>query len=159
MAKSLIFSLIIVLLPFSAHAICFNATGFGDPSAEGDYFESGDTYNSDPVYINDNGWFVYRLVNGITWAMNSTDSEELFYAYYFDDVGDPIGSWTVQLGTSPAGSTSLIECTEVSTSTPTVISSLGSITFGISIIIVFLSFMLVSLIYNSVKSKKPWLYS
>ena len=113
--------LTIILLPFKSYAFCtsYTAESFGSAGYNGVYTENG-TNNGVQAYENESGnWFYWQLSNN--WLMSPVKGEDEGHQYYYpgDDETEPIGSWTLSGGSSPAGTLSQLDCSSGTTTATT----------------------------------------
>lgn len=165
--------LILVFLPvkvFSAsETSCFLVSGFDPEAANGLYYYNGLYNNSEPVFeYPTEGWYLASsALDSGYWNLRSSmiDIDTEYNSQFYNDdsyTSSPSGhSWAYQeeYGGYGAGTVSEVACEEEATTTSSTTTSevlLGTLNFGIAIIIAILSLFSITFIYNQMTSKKPW---
>ena len=110
-----IFGFLILFFPFTVLADCFNASNFGDNSANGIYFDNNQTHNGNPSYANDTGYYIYTYVQDSVYyevtqnAIIANDTPGIIW--YYKEIVTPYGEYTTFNGApEPGGVISQIDC-------------------------------------------------
>ena len=88
------------------------ATGFGDGSYDGEYYNTGTTHNGHPVYQNASGRVLFTSSDADAWTLSDSvsDGEGLGAYQSFASSNDPpTGLYGLLNGTAPGGSLSATE--------------------------------------------------
>jgi len=148
---------------------CFEVASFGSTTANGFYSYQGTSNNSQPVFWNGSTtrpWYLASAgIDSGYWVLRTTltgINADYASPYYNSDTytSDAQGhSWANQApygGNTPNGIVNLESCesTVVGTTTLSILPTLGSIAFGLGIIIVMMLLNLIWIVYNSITTNK-----
>lgn len=171
---SFVFVSFVFLLPYNSYASTCNLIGSGFSSMtafNGTWTRSVDTYRSLPSFTKGS---YYLAINPVAydasllyWIIDTTPESTGGFPYYkpYVDADGYVGNYTHNIEGSPTeGTMTLEDCeggggtaTSTASSTTSTDQLLGSISFGITIIIVLLSMVSIGMLYNGITTKKPWL--
>jgi len=92
---------------------CYTASGFGTTSVNGSWTDTGTTANGKPIYINGVNYLVKADTNGFMEIADNNAHNGTGNVWYFDLTGysaPDTATWTVNDGSSPAGTFVSVSC-------------------------------------------------
>jgi hypothetical protein len=158
-------SLLMFAMPLISYGACYLGTSFStSPDDNGTYEPDGGTAGGFPTYINENNVCLFAKTGDDYWRTRSAGvcADGAIDSYYLTaGTGDPSGFPYIPDGviaptTCPGGGGGGSATTSTSSVAITNVALLGSISFGISVLI-FIGFLIViGLVYNGMSKKKKW---
>lgn len=105
----------IFIFPAVVSANCYNASGFGDNSANGVYFDNSLEHNSNPSYANQTGYYIYTYVQDSVYygvvQSSIIDNDTPGVIWYYKETTTPEGEYATLNGSpEPGGVISQIDC-------------------------------------------------
>jgi len=146
----------------TSNVYCFS--GYGQANIDGTYRYNGQTRNGQPEFENDNGLMFIFFAFQPTWHLQDIGQTKDWW-FSSDNTTGILGidTWGNETGDNTEGTISLCEITEENDteidwgSATTTNQMLGSINFGLAILIVFFMIGFSGYVWNKFGNKKPWL--
>jgi len=110
-----IFGLFIFSIAFNHNiayaSSCYLGAGFGSSDANGVYTDTGSTQVGDPIYFNGLEYLYHWNASVDAWVIHNPVENVNGTSHEYYLLGTtPVGSYTVESGSSPAGTISLTSC-------------------------------------------------
>jgi len=169
MKKYLFLFLFFPFLTFASQG--WTGVSFEDNNFNGQYCDNSTTYAGFPVFENSEGMFLYNNSSADRWFLDETSGEETNWTYIdVISASEPpsVDNWFVfPYPNSTSGYMTSSTCGGgesggsvsygSSTTATTTGALLGSIAFGLAVLIALVSLFVFATIYGMITKKKPWL--